>query len=110
MTSVDQPLVGLDDIRAAAARLAGIAIRTPLLRFGQLASGMPVLLKAESLQPVGAFKIRGAYNMMAQLSPAERASHKFLLAAMARAEARAERAPDVRAKSPAPRRSQPTVW
>ena len=73
MSSADQPLVSLDDIRAAAARLAGVSIRTPLLRFGELASGAPILLKAESLQPVGAFKIRGAYNAIAQLSAAERA-------------------------------------
>jgi threonine dehydratase len=69
----DPPLVGLDEIRAAAARLHGIAIRTPLLAFGTTAAGLPILLKAESLQPVGAFKIRGAYNAIAQLAPAERA-------------------------------------
>jgi threonine dehydratase len=64
-------LVGIDDVRAAARGLVGIAIRTPLVAFG---SGRPrVLLKAESLQPVGAFKIRGAYHAMASLDPAERA-------------------------------------
>jgi threonine dehydratase len=66
-------LVSLDDIRAAAARLAGVASRTPLVPFGTLASGAPVLLKAESLQPVGAFKIRGAYNAIALLAAEERA-------------------------------------
>ncbi|HEX5589648.1 MAG TPA: threonine/serine dehydratase [Candidatus Limnocylindrales bacterium] len=65
-----EALVGLDAIRAAADRLRGIAIRTPLVPF---AAGPPwVLLKAESLQPIGAFKIRGAYNAIAQLSPEER--------------------------------------
>ncbi|HYL41505.1 MAG TPA: threonine/serine dehydratase [Candidatus Binatus sp.] len=68
----DPPLVGLDDIRAAAGRLAGIALRTPLLPFVTLPSGAAVLLKAESLQPVGAFKIRGAYNAIAQLTAEER--------------------------------------
>jgi threonine dehydratase len=64
-------LVDLDDIRAAARVLDGVAIRTPLVPFG---NGNPrVLLKAESLQPVGAFKIRGAYNAMTALSPDERA-------------------------------------
>lgn len=64
-------LVDLDDIRAAARVLDGVAIRTPLVPFG---NGSPrVLLKAESLQPVGAFKIRGAYNAMTALSPDERA-------------------------------------
>jgi threonine dehydratase len=69
----EAPLVGLDDIRAAAARLAGIAIRTPLVAFGQTAGGARILLKAESLQPVGAFKIRGAYNAISLLSAEERA-------------------------------------
>jgi threonine dehydratase len=73
-SAVDAPLVGLDAIRDAARRLDGIAIRTPLLAFGQApAAGPRILLKAESLQSVGAFKIRGAYNAIAQLSAEERA-------------------------------------
>lgn len=64
-----QQLVTLDDIRGAAARIRGIAVRTPLL---PLADG--AWLKPESLQPTGSFKIRGAYNALAQLSPASRAS------------------------------------
>jgi threo-3-hydroxy-L-aspartate ammonia-lyase len=68
------PLVDLPAIRAAAERLRGVAIRTPLVPFGRTdAGGLPILLKAESLQPVGAFKIRGAYNAIALLSPEERA-------------------------------------
>ena len=63
-------LVGLEDVRAAAERLRGIALRTPLVRFS--AGPPPVLLKAESLQPIGAFKIRGAWNAIAQLTEAER--------------------------------------
>ncbi len=63
-------LVTLEDIRAAARRLDGIAIRTPLVEFS---AGPPrILLKAESLQSIGAFKIRGAYNAIAQLTAAER--------------------------------------
>jgi threonine dehydratase len=76
VTSAARPepaLVSLDAVRAAADRLAGVALRTPLVPFGMLPSGAPVLLKAESLQPVGAFKIRGAYHAIASLSPAERA-------------------------------------
>jgi len=70
----DGPLVSLDDVRQAAAGLAGVAIRSPLLPFGTAGPGGPrVLLKAESLQAVGAFKIRGAYHAMASLSPEERA-------------------------------------
>src|SRR5262245_6527972 len=68
------PLVTIDDVRQAAANLAGVAIRTPLLPFGTAGPDGPrVLLKAESLQPIGAFKIRGAYHAMASLSPEERA-------------------------------------
>lgn len=66
------PLVTLADLRAAAERLRGIASRTPLVPFGTLPSGARVLLKAESLQPIGAFKIRGAYNAIALLTDEER--------------------------------------
>ncbi len=69
----EAPLVSIADVRAAAARLSGIAIRTPLVPFGRLASGARVLLKAESLQEIGAFKIRGAYNAISVLSSEERA-------------------------------------
>lgn len=69
----DPPLIGLREIRGAAERLRGVAIHTPLLDFGRTPSGARILLKAESLQPIGAFKIRGAYNAIAQLTPAERA-------------------------------------
>jgi threonine dehydratase len=66
----DRPLVALADVRAAAARLAGITLHTPLVAFGP--PERQRWLKAESLQPIGAFKLRGAYNAIAQLSPAER--------------------------------------
>ena len=54
-------MVTLDDVRAAAVRIRGVAVRTPLLEVG------PLALKCENLQPMGAFKIRGAYNFLAQL-------------------------------------------
>ena len=70
----DASLVSLADIRRAAANLAGVAIRSPLIPFGTAGTGGPrVLLKAESLQPIGAFKIRGAYHAIASLTPEERA-------------------------------------
>ena len=69
--SADPGLVSLDDIRAAAALLDGIATRTPLVPFGGPAHRH--FLKAESLQPIGAFKLRGAYNAVATLAPDERA-------------------------------------
>src|SRR5262245_27290256 len=62
----DAPLVSIDAIRAAADRLAGVAIRTPLVPFGPPERGW--WLKAESLQPIGAFKIRGAHAMISGLS------------------------------------------
>ncbi|MGH7592058.1 MAG: threonine ammonia-lyase, partial [Gemmatimonadales bacterium] len=69
------PAVTLDDVREAAAGLAGIAVRTPLLDAPFLTRqlGHPVALKAEFLQPIGAFKIRGAMTAVQRLAPAERA-------------------------------------
>lgn len=63
-------LVDLAAVRAAAAILRGIAVRTPLVGFGPAADRR--FLKAESLQPIGAFKIRGAYVAAASLPEADR--------------------------------------
>jgi threonine dehydratase len=73
---MEQSQVSIEEIRAAAARIASIAIRTPLIRApfpGLSGYGMPkeIYLKAESLQPVGAFKIRGAANKILQLTREE---------------------------------------
>lgn len=67
-------LVTLADLRSAAALLAGVAIRTPLLPADELteAHGVPVWLKPEMLQRGGAFKFRGAYAFLSRLIPAER--------------------------------------
>lgn len=67
-------LVTLADIRSAAARIAPVAVRTPLLPFDTLSErlGVELFLKPEMLQRGGAFKFRGAYNFLAQLTPAER--------------------------------------
>jgi threonine dehydratase len=64
-------MITLEDIRQAAARVRPVARVTPLVDVSNLA-GRPLLLKCESLQPGGAFKIRGAYNMVAQLTPEQR--------------------------------------
>jgi threo-3-hydroxy-L-aspartate ammonia-lyase len=69
--------VTLDEIRAAKERISGVAVRTPLyrverarLRMGKFAEpDFDLYIKAESEQPIGSFKLRGAYNMVAQLSP-----------------------------------------
>jgi threonine dehydratase len=60
-------LVGIEQIRRAADRLAGVAVRTPLLPQLHAGDDRPLWLKPESLQPIGAFKIRGAYNAIAAL-------------------------------------------
>jgi threonine dehydratase len=62
-------LVTLADIKAAQERIRGVAFHTPLIPHPKVAG---LYLKAESLQPIGAFKIRGAYNKIASLPEAER--------------------------------------
>jgi threonine dehydratase len=68
--------VTLEEIRAAKERIAGVAVRTPLYRVERARlrmGGFPqpefdLYIKAESEQPIGSFKLRGAYNMVAQLT------------------------------------------
>ncbi len=63
--------VSLDDVRDAAARLRGVAHRTPVVRSRTLDAlvGARVYLKCENLQRIGAFKFRGAYNAISRLGP-----------------------------------------
>jgi threonine dehydratase len=64
--------IGLDEIRAARARIAGTIVRTPLVRL-ELGKDYPeVWLKLENLQPINAYKLRGAANAVALLPDAER--------------------------------------
>ncbi|HVL67329.1 MAG TPA: pyridoxal-phosphate dependent enzyme [Vicinamibacterales bacterium] len=68
--------ISLDTIRDAASRVYDVVVRTPLVRLDVpgLAAGEPeIFLKLESLQPIGSFKIRGAYNAVRHLSAAQRA-------------------------------------
>lgn len=58
------------DIRAARERIAGVAMRTPLIRLEAPEASREVWLKLECLQPIGSFKIRGAANAMALADPA----------------------------------------
>jgi threonine dehydratase len=69
------PLVGADDVAAAAELLEGVVRRTPLEHSRGLADrvGGPVWLKCENLQRTGSFKIRGAYTRIARLTDEERA-------------------------------------
>ena len=67
-------LVTVEDLRAAQKRIAGVAVRTPLMPCPWADTDAHSLhLKPENLQPTGAFKIRGAYNRLAVLTAAERA-------------------------------------
>jgi threonine dehydratase len=68
-------LPAFDDIEDAARRIAGVCVRTPLLRSDELdaAIGAPVWVKPEMLQRTGAFKMRGAWNRMSRIPEADRA-------------------------------------
>ena len=63
-------MLSIDAIRAAARTIAGAAIRTPLVRFNADAPA-EAFLKLENLQPIGAFKIRGAANAIGNMTPAQ---------------------------------------
>ena len=65
--------VTIDDIRAARERIKGVVTRTPLIRLRHDVPGAPeVWLKLENLQPINAFKLRGAANAVGMLDPEER--------------------------------------
>ncbi|SNS22233.1 threonine dehydratase [Granulicella rosea] len=71
--------VTLEEIQTTAVRIAGVAVRTPLVRVntGRLAAAIgfeppfELFIKDESAQPIGSFKLRGAFNMVSQLAPAQ---------------------------------------
>jgi threonine dehydratase len=74
-TPADLPAVrpvSLEDIRAARARIQGVAIRTPLVKLRHDGASPEIWLKLENLQPVNSFKLRGAANAVAMLSPEAR--------------------------------------
>jgi threonine dehydratase len=66
-------MIGLDDIERAQGRLRGVALRTTLVPCPGSARDRALYFKPESLQPTGAFKLRGAYNKISSLTPEERA-------------------------------------
>jgi threonine dehydratase len=64
--------ISIDTVRAAATRIYPVAVRTPIVRLDAGEPGGPeIYLKLEIFQPIGSFKIRGAMNAIAQLSPEE---------------------------------------
>src|SRR5690349_5115009 len=70
-------MIKLEDIRNAQQRIRGVALRTPLIPYlpppTEAQSAEQLWFKPENLQPIGAFKIRGAYNKIASLSESDRA-------------------------------------
>ena len=68
-----QPIesIPLEEIRAAQRRIAGSALRTPLIRLDVEDAPAEIFLKLENLQPIGSFKLRGAGNAMAKADPKE---------------------------------------
>ena len=73
--------IKLAEIHAARRRIAGTIVRTPLLRL-ELGAGYPdIRLKLENLQPINAYKLRGAANALAMLSAAERARGVWTISA-----------------------------
>jgi len=65
-------MIGLEDIEVARRRLRGVAFRTPLVPCPRNEEARALYFKAESLQPTGAFKLRGAYNKISSLSSEDR--------------------------------------
>jgi threonine dehydratase len=73
--------ISLDTVREAAAHVYEAAIRTPLVRFPTEPGQPEIFLKLETLQPIGSFKIRGAYNAVRQLAPADLAAGVWTVSA-----------------------------
>jgi threonine dehydratase len=74
MTAIDTPLatpIAVAEIQAARERIAGAAIRSPLVRLNLDEAPAEIYLKLENLQPIGSFKLRGAGNAIALADPAD---------------------------------------
>jgi threonine dehydratase len=74
--------ISIDSIRDAARSIYDVAVRTPLVPIGAIVPGGPqIYLKLETLQPIGSFKIRGAYNAVRRLSPQDLAGGVWTVSA-----------------------------
>jgi threonine dehydratase len=73
--------IALADIEAARERIAGTVLRTPLVKLDLGPGGPDVWLKLENLQPTNSYKIRGAANAVAKLSPEEKARGVWTISA-----------------------------
>ena len=77
-----QRAISIDTIRDAARTVYDAAARTPLIPIGRVAPGGPdIFLKLETLQPIGSFKIRGAYNAVRRLTPDQLAAGVWTVSA-----------------------------
>jgi threonine dehydratase len=73
--------ISIDTIREAARFVYRAAVRTPLIRLDYPERDVEIYLKLENLQPIGSFKIRGAYNAVRQLAPGELAQGVWTVSA-----------------------------
>jgi threonine dehydratase len=73
--------ITLDDVHAAWGRIEGVVLRTPLVKLRHDAGSPEVWLKLENLQPINSFKLRGAANAVAMLSPEERSKGVWTISA-----------------------------
>ena len=71
----------LEDVRAAWERIRGIVLRTPLVKLRHDAESPEIWLKLENLQPINSFKLRGAANAVAMLSPEQRSKGVWTISA-----------------------------
>src|SRR3977135_4085381 len=94
-----QRAISIDTIRDAAQSIYDVALRTPLVPIGVITPGGPeIFLKLEMLQPIGSFKIRGAYNAVSRLSPEQLAGGVWTVSAGNAAQGVALAAPTVGAR------------
>ncbi len=63
--------IPVENVHAAAERISGAVVRTPLVRLNAYDAPAEIYLKLENLQPIGSFKLRGAANKMAQIAPGD---------------------------------------
>src|SRR5271165_5510191 len=80
-TLADVRPIGLPEIEAARARIAGTIARTPLVKLELGPSSREIYLKLENLQPINSFKLRGAANAVATLPPDRRAEGVWTISA-----------------------------
>ena len=81
MATASARVIPIEAVRDAAKHVYAAALRTPLVRLSVNASGAEIYLKLENMQPIGAFKIRGAYNAVRLLDPSKRAKGVWTISA-----------------------------